>query len=188
MAEAFKDRLDFEASPLSEPENLERHTSPKYKLEPLQEIRKKVAEHSQSAEIGLEKEEQTAVDIEAESEDNMMATVNHHIVSRQIKNMAYRRLLKRTRRQLPTGNRLASYIIHQPVIDELSEAIAKSFGRPYGLVGAGFFTTLGSISLYFGSSYTPSVQLSLLVALCATGYVLGCLGEFMMKLAASKNL
>ena len=188
MAEAFKDKPDFEAQPLSEPEKLERHSGPKLRLESLEEIRKKVAEYSQSAEIGLEKEEQTAVNIEEESEDDMMAAANHHIVSRQVKNMAYRRLLKRTRKQLPAGSRLVSYVIHQPIVDELSEAAAKSFGRPYGLIGAGAFAALGSIGLYFHSFNTSSAQLTLFMALIGGGYVLGCLGEALMKLASSNRV
>ena len=98
-------------------------------------------------------------------------------VNRELKDMAYQRLLTRARKQLGAGGRLVSRIIHQPVVDVLSTAAARTVGRPPALLGAGLVGFAGSTAYYyltrhFGYSYSFTVFLLLLAAGFAAGLAL----------------
>jgi hypothetical protein len=107
---------------------------------------------------------------------------NEAHANRELKEMAYQRLLTRARRHMRPYSRTMSHIIHQPIVDTVSEVSAKTIGRPSGLLGGGFIALLGTSAYYYitrhyGYSYNPFVFL----ALMACGFVLGWMLEIAYK-------
>lgn len=104
-------------------------------------------------------------------------------VNKELKEMAYQRNLIRARRHFSKTGRMFSRFIHQPVINSLSEAGAKTVGRPSGLLGAGIVALIGTSSYYFitkyyGFEYNYTVFLLLLLA----GLILGWILETLYRL------
>jgi translation elongation factor EF-G len=120
---------------------------------------------------------------EHSQEDNEPAIINN-----ELKEIAYQRILKRTRRHLPAYSKAMSKIIHQPAIDTVSEALSKSVGRPSGIIGGGLVALIGTSIYYYltrqyGYNYNSFVFLALMVA----GFVLGWAVEVLYKLFKSFN-
>jgi translation elongation factor EF-G len=118
---------------------------------------------------------------ENKQQDNEPVLINH-----ELKEMAYQRVLKRTRRHLPAYSRAMSKIIHQPAVDMVSEVLSKSVGRPSGIIGGGVIALFGTSIYYYltreyGYNYNSFIFLILMVA----GFVLGWTIEVLYKLFKS---
>lgn len=102
--------------------------------------------------------------------------------NRELKEMAYQRLLTRARRHMSPYSRLMSHVIHQPVVDKISEAASRSVGRPSGILGGGLVALLGTTAYYYiakhyGYNYNSFVFLLLLVC----GFIIGWTLELSYK-------
>lgn len=104
-------------------------------------------------------------------------------VNRELKEMAYGRALQRVRRQLPTGQRVGSRIIHQPAVNSLCELLDKTIGRPLGLLGAGLASFLGSL-VYYLTAY-GGYNFNIFLILLAGGYLAGLLLELIWSFLKS---
>lgn len=109
------------------------------------------------------------------------------LVNKELRSISYQRTMLRVRKQLPAGQKALSKIIHQPVIDTVSNAGAKTVARPSGLFGGGLCTLIGGTIYYFvtkhyGYEYNPTVYLALL----AIGFVAGVLLEVVWKSLGTK--
>jgi hypothetical protein len=105
-------------------------------------------------------------------------------VNRELKELSYNRLLNRARKSLSPPARLASRVIHQPVINATSEVMAKTVARPSGIFGGGLLALTGTLLYYFitkhyGYSYNHFVFLLLLVA----GFAVGWISEILWRLS-----
>lgn len=124
---------------------------------------------------------ETHIDKSADNTPSPVVIQKHH------KKHAYKQTLKSVRRQLPVADRAFSYIIHQPVIEKISDISSKTIARPSGLLSAGVVALLGNIILlymsrHFGFRYNYFVFTALLVL----GYTLGIFIEILSKVF-SKN-
>jgi Arc/MetJ-type ribon-helix-helix transcriptional regulator len=111
------------------------------------------------------------------TQDKEPTFINH-----ELKEIAYQRLLKRARRHLSPYSRAMSKVIHQPIVDNASEAVAKTIGRPSGIIGGGIVALIGTsvyyyLTKHYGYNYKPFVFLALLVI----GFVLGWFTEILFK-------
>jgi hypothetical protein len=102
--------------------------------------------------------------------------------TRELKEMAYQRLLTRARRHMSPYSRVMSRVIHQPVVDSISEVTAKTVGRPSGILGGGLVALAGTSAYYYiakhyGYNYNSFVFLLLLVI----GFMLGWTIELVYK-------
>lgn len=139
---------------------------------PLNEIRHEVAEQAHSKnEITPAKGDQTE-------------TSASTFVTRNLKVQARTRLLKQVRQQLPAPERALSRVIHQPVVDTLSELGGKTIARPSGLLSGGICAFLGSsIFLYIAKHDGYHYNFLLWAMLFVGGFVLGLLLEAVISLA-----
>jgi hypothetical protein len=102
------------------------------------------------------------------AQENEPTFINH-----ELKEIAFQRLLKRTRRHLSPYSRTMSKVIHQPIVDKASETVAKTVGI-VALTGTSIYYYL---TKHFGYHYNPFVFLALMMA----GFVLGWLAEVLYK-------
>jgi flagellar biosynthesis GTPase FlhF len=143
------------------------------------------AEHLEHARDDIEHEAKSAEQIAeklAARESQPQLQHNEAHANRELKEMAYQRLLTRARRHMRPYSRAMSHIIHQPVVDAVSEVSAKTIGRPSGLLGGGFIALVGTSAYYYitrhyGYNYNSFVFLTLM----ACGFVLGWMLEIAYK-------
>jgi flagellar biosynthesis GTPase FlhF len=143
--------------------------------ESLEQARHHAEQESQSA-------EQIAESIAATHEQPPIQHSEIH-VNRELKEIAYQRILTRARRHMRPYSRAMSHIIHQPAIDSISEVSSKTIGRPSGILGGGIVALVGTtayyyISKHYGYNYNSFIFLTLM----ACGFVLGWTLEIAYKL------
>jgi hypothetical protein len=106
-----------------------------------------------------------------------------HYVNRELKEMAYSRVLNRARKQLPAPARAFSKIVHQPVVNAVSEGLGRSVGRPSGIFGGGLLALLGTTAYYYITKhYGYSYNYFVFVMLLVLGFLAGWCGELAWKL------
>src|SRR5260221_186870 len=82
-------------------------------------------------------------------EDTKVESGRHHTdqplyVNHELKTIALQRTLARVRRHLSSPDRLLSKVVHQPAVQAVSEAGAKTVARPSGLLLGSFTALVGS--------------------------------------------
>jgi flagellar biosynthesis GTPase FlhF len=164
--------------PQKTPEKVQENTE--RTAEKIEQIRLTANEQAKSAEQILHESKHSS----SEQEDEPA------IISHEIKQIAYQRLLKRTRRHLSPYSRTMSKVIHQPVVDAVSEGLSKTVGRPSGIIGGGLVALVGtSIYYYISHHYGYSYNSFIFLLLMLLGFVLGWIAEVFYKLikAGSKK-
>jgi hypothetical protein len=95
-------------------------------------------------------------------------------VHKELKTDAYQRSLKRIRSRLSAPERAFSRMVHQPAVEAVSNALARTVARPSGVLGAGIFALVGSsLLLYIARTYGFTYNYFAFFALLAAGYLLG---------------
>ncbi len=143
-----------EQSPIKKHENLERgQIAPEYKdnsevngeKQHLEELQRS-SEMIESARDAIEKQaissEVPVVEKRAEQSDQ---TIRY--TTKRIKNERYRTTLSHVRHHLSPSQRVLSKIVHQPVIEAISEIGAKTIARPSGLLGGGLIALISSLTV-----------------------------------------
>lgn len=103
-------------------------------------------------------------------------------VHKQLKNDAYKRTIRKVQSQLPLPERVASRIIHQPVIDSVSTAAGKTVARPSGFFFGSLFALLGSSAfLYMTKHYGFRYNYAVLFMLFVGGFALGLIFELIVR-------
>lgn len=109
-------------------------------------------------------------------------------VSKELKDLAYRRTLRRAQNRMSAPSRLFSRAIHQPAVEAVSELAGKTVARPSGVLLGGIFAFLGSgiflwVTRHYGYEYNY-----LLFAICFVGgYFVGLFVELGLKMASRKS-
>jgi hypothetical protein len=104
-------------------------------------------------------------------------------VNYELKNMAYRRTLKRTRSRLPAPMRPFSKLIHQPLIESTSDFGAKTVARPSGILAGGIAAFLGSsLVLWISRHYGYEYNFLLFALLFIGGFFVGLIIEMLFRL------
>lgn len=134
----------------------------------LEAIRREVKEKARSSE-----------QVKAAEETGETHSSTHQpFVNKELKEMAYLRTLNRVRQQMSVPNRLISRVIHQPVINAVSETVSKIIGRPSGLLGGGLLSLVGtSVYYYVTKHYGYGYNYLIFLLLIASGFILGWLIE-----------
>jgi hypothetical protein len=104
-------------------------------------------------------------------------------VNKELKEISFDRSLRNVRRHLRAPEKTFSKVIHQPVVDKVSEVAGKTVARPSGIIGGGLFAIVGSTMLLFitkkyGFEYNYLMFFMLFVA----GFVTGMVVELLVKL------
>lgn len=106
------------------------------------------------------------------------------MVQKELKADAFNRTLIKVRRQLNPVDRVFSKLVHQPVIDAVSEFSGKTIARPSGLLGGGLFALIGSsLLLYISKHYGFEYNFTVFLIMFAGGFAAGLFAELAMKLA-----
>ncbi len=159
-------------------------------------------EHEQSHEQATSSEHQPDIEaLETHAKVNALRTEQishgkeHHTepepiigTQRALKADAYKHTLKKVRTHLKPSQKVLSRLIHQPVVESISEATAKSAARPSGLLGGGVVSLLGSgtllyMSKHFGFRYNFFVFILLFAAGFGAGVILEVLFRGLKKKA-----
>ncbi len=164
-AETHNDHRSQEllAEKLQHAAKVEREHNAQHQIEQLHHAAKKEAVSGKEHHVHGEKEPATG----------------HTYITRELKDSAYQRNMSRIRRRLPAYQKMFSSVIHQPVIDSISEVSSKTVARPSGLLGGGLMALLGTsayfyITKHFGYTYNTSWYLMFLLG----GFIIGLAMEF----------
>lgn len=103
-------------------------------------------------------------------------------LDKNIRKQSYKKTLTKIQSHLPKTQRSFSKFVHQPGIERASEVGSKTIARPSGLLGAGFFTFIGTTVFYFVSrQYGYEYSFTTFLALIAAGFVAGLMLELILK-------
>lgn len=109
-------------------------------------------------------------------------------VDKQLKTMAYDRLLNRARKQLNPLEKPLSKLMHQPIVDKLSETTAQTVGRPSGILGGGLLALIGTAAYYYiCRHYGYSYNYFVFIFLLSLGFFAGWLSEVLLKILRKKR-
>ena len=113
-------------------------------------------------------------------------TENNHQefgISKKLRSDTYSHSLRKIRTQLKAPDRTFSRIVHSRVLETVSNASAKTIARPSAFLGASFGALVGSaVLLYMSKQYGFTYNYSVLIVLFAGGFVLGLIGELLLRL------
>ena len=105
-------------------------------------------------------------------------------VSRELKQMGFRRSLTNARLHMRAPSRAFSKAIHQPVVEKISDLAAPTIARPSGILGGGIFALLGSgILLYITKHYGYRYNYLVFIVLFIGGFIAGMIVELIIRAA-----
>ncbi|MBA3758578.1 hypothetical protein H0X10_03035 [Candidatus Saccharibacteria bacterium] len=133
------------------------------------EIQNKIEQHAVSGkEISIGEKEDTA-----KQEFGVYA---------EMKSQTYERTLGRVRSRLSAPEKAMSSVMHNKVVESLSNGVSKTAARPSGILGAGIVTLLGSsVLLYMAKYYGFQYNFFFFFILLAAGFVLGIVIELVIR-------
>ncbi len=122
------------------------------------------------------------------SHETAAKTENIQTINRELKDMAYRRTLTRTRRHLSAPSRAFSKVIHQPIVENVSEVASKTVARPSGILAGGIAAFLGSsLFLWIARHYGYEYNFLLFALLFVSGFFMGLLVELGLRAASRQR-
>ncbi len=169
--------LGFETSPESVQENISHRpnaaeAAKNHPRPSLEKIRRQVAEEAIDSDDYVDTQGDEATHLPTQAYAN-----------KELKKIAYKRWLKRARKQLPFHKKLFSQLVHQSSVEMISELAAETIGRPSGVLGGGILALAGSLAYYYiAKHYGYEYNFLLFVLLLAAGFVVGCLIELFYKM------
>ncbi len=141
------------------------HDKPKAEQLPVSELEQRAKQEAMPASEAFQEAQETP---QAQS----------RYIGRQLKQQALQRTLTRVRKQLSAPGRAFSKVIHQPVVDSISQATGKTVARPSGLLGGSLCAFLGSsVFLWMARHYGFTYNYLLFVFLFIGGFAIGMILE-----------
>jgi hypothetical protein len=108
---------------------------------------------------------------------------------RELKKQSYDRTMKQVRSKLPVAERSFSKLIHQPVVNSVSEVGGKTALRPSGILGGSICAFLGSVGLLWAAkTYGFTYNYLVLFLFFVGGFLLGLLLEAVGRLLFRRKL
>lgn len=102
-------------------------------------------------------------------------------VSGELKKQTLDRTFTQVRKHLSAPNRAFSRVIHQPVVESISNVSSKTVARPSGFLGGSIVAFVGSSTfLWFAKHYGFNYNYLLFVLFFAGGFVLGMFLELLL--------
>jgi len=113
-------------------------------------------------------------------------SANTYWYSREYRELAFKQLMGKVRGHLSTSEKLGSKIIHQPVVERVSEISGKTIARPSGvLMGSIFSFTASLVTYFFAKQNGYDMTYSIFFASFVGGFVLGIAIEFGYRMVRS---
>lgn len=109
------------------------------------------------------------------------------LVNKELKELSYRRTMRRVQNKLPAPARTFSRFVHSPAVEAVSEVAGKTIARPSGVLAGGIFAFLGSsIFLWIARHYGYEYNFLLFALFFVGGFFAGLLLELVVKLAGRR--
>lgn len=110
------------------------------------------------------------------------------LVNNELKDISYRRTIKKTQAKLSPTSRAFSKIVHQPTIEKVSEISGKTIARPSGILFGGIFSFIGSsFFLWAARHYGYRYNFLLFILFFVGGFFLGLAIELAIRILRAKK-
>ena len=157
-----------------------------------EQAEKDQAEHAESGKVeALKKSVETKAISGKElnpAESGGDTTPSQTFVSRELKEMALRRNLNNARRAMNSPERVLSKVMHNKVVESVSDAASSTVARPSGILGGGIFALLGtSILLWTVKHYGYTFNYLMFLLLFVGGFAVGLIVEFVLHFLLRKK-
>lgn len=117
--------------------------------------------------------------VEVASED----TTQNFGITKELKTDAYNRTLKRIRTHLSGPDRLMSKVVHQPLVEKVSNVTARTAARPSAFLGGSLLALISSAALvYLSRHYGFTYNYAVIFIAFAAGFIVALAIEFLFKL------
>lgn len=138
-------------------------------------------EHAPLPELKNRAKEEAIASKEAVGTEKETPQAHTDYVSRELKKQTLQRTMTRVRKQLSAPGRTFSKVIHQPVVDVVSQASSKTVARPSGLLGGSIVAFVGSSAfLWMARYYGFQYNFLLFAMLFVGGFALGMIIELLL--------
>ena len=180
MSEKLTNHIEINA------EQQEVSTESKQNLERLQQVaeqtQNEAAKQIETIKQQVEAEAVSAHELSIDKHARNSETHQPLGLHQELKQTEYKRTLNRVRNSLNPVDRTLSRVIHQPVVDKVSEITGRTIARPRGLLFGGLFACLGSIIfLYFTKYYGFKYNYLLFMVLFVGGYFFGLIVDLIAR-------
>lgn len=102
--------------------------------------------------------------------------------TKTVKQNAYKKVLKDTRKHLSTPEKTFSKVIHNPTVERASEVGAKTIARPTGILFGGIVAFIGSLLLIILSKRSGfSYNYLIFIIIFIGGYIVGLIAELFYR-------
>jgi hypothetical protein len=109
-------------------------------------------------------------------------------VQKELKADAYRRSIKKIRSSLSPSERVLSKVVHNSVVEPVSEFSAKTIARPSGILGGGIAALAGSgVVLFMAKRYGFEYNFTAFLVFIASGFAAGLFAELLIRLFRRKR-
>jgi len=106
--------------------------------------------------------------------NNQESSYHHHYITKKIKAVTYKKTLSETRKNLSKPEKVFSKLIHQPVVESVSEVGAKTIARPSGILSGGVVGFFGStLLIFFAKDIGFELPSSAFIVLFMAGFIVG---------------
>lgn len=98
-----------------------------------------------------------------------------------VKKAAYKKELNRARKHMKAPQKTFSKVIHNQIVESISEFGSKTAARPSGLLGGGIFASIGTLILYIMSRYYGfEYNFFAFILLLISGFLIGICVELII--------
>lgn len=113
---------------------------------------------------------------------------HHHYITKKIKAVTYNKTLNETRKSLSKPQQILSKIIHQPVVESVSEIGAKTVARPSGILSGGIVGFFGStLLIFFAKDIGFELPSSAFIILFVFGFIIGISLELLWSIIMKRR-
>lgn len=138
--------------------------------EKLNEIRNEIHETASTAAEMTKAESETRDEPEA---------ANTYWNSHEYREMAFKQLMTKVRKNLNGPERVASKLFHQPLVERASEVGSKTIARPSGVLVGSIFSFITSLITYILAKQNGyDMSYSIFIMSFIGGFILGVIAEF----------
>jgi hypothetical protein len=142
------------------------------------EARNELAESKETLSHAAKEEALLSQEVQGKIAETEKPKHESFAITRSTKRAAYKKTLRHIQHQLPKSERTFSKLIHQPVVEKLSDVGAKTVARPSGILSGGICALIGSsLVFYMSKHYGFRYNFFVFILLLVLGFGLGLVIE-----------